>query len=58
VKPTLLEGVWIATSYIDGAYVPDDPARVDGGHINLPDGPGLGLDIDESRFGDPVASFT
>lgn len=58
VKPKLLEGVWIATSYIDGSYVPGDPVRVDGGHINLPDGPGLGLDIDESRFGDPVASFT
>ncbi len=57
VNPKLLEGVWIATSYIDGSYVPDDPVSVDRGHINLPVGPGLGLEIDESQFGHPVASF-
>jgi L-alanine-DL-glutamate epimerase-like enolase superfamily enzyme len=57
VNPKLLEGVWTATSYIDGSYVPDDPVSVDNGHINLPVGPGLGLEIDECQFGDPVASF-
>lgn len=31
--------------------------RIEGGHIRLPEGPGLGVRPDESRFGAPVASF-
>ncbi|WP_369211869.1 mandelate racemase/muconate lactonizing enzyme family protein [Streptomyces flavofungini] len=57
VTPELLEGVWIAAPYIDGHYDPEDGIRVEGGHIERPRGPGLGVVPDESLFGAPVASF-
>lgn len=57
VNPRLLEGVWLAQPYIDGHYDSGDGIRIEGGHIALPDGPGLGLNIDADQFGAPVASF-
>lgn len=57
VRPDLLEGVWIAAPYIDGHYDAENGIRLDGGHIALPQGPGLGITPDESLFGAPVASF-
>ena len=58
VNPKLNEGVWTATPYIDGHYDRNGGIRVVDGHIQLPEGPGLGLDIDESLFGAPVAVFS
>jgi L-alanine-DL-glutamate epimerase-like enolase superfamily enzyme len=49
--------VWLAQPYIDGHYDPDGGVRIKGGHIKLPNGPGLGVVPDETIFGDPVASF-
>ena len=57
VHPRLNEGVWLAQPYIDGHYDPDGGVSIKGGHINLPNGPGLGVVPDETIFGDPVASF-
>ncbi|MCP5072986.1 MAG: mandelate racemase, partial [Rhodobacteraceae bacterium] len=57
VEPRLLEGVWLATPYIEGSYDPDNPVQVVDGHVNLPTGPGLGIIPEESQFGAPLASF-
>ena len=57
VAPRLMEGVWIAAPYIDGHYDSGGGIRIEGGHIRLPDGPGLGITPDEGRFGAPVASY-
>jgi L-alanine-DL-glutamate epimerase-like enolase superfamily enzyme len=57
VQPRLLEGVWLAESYIDVHYDSDNPVRIKEGHIQLPTGPGLGVVPDEGVFGEPVASF-
>lgn len=57
VAPSLNEGVWLAAPYIDGNFDPENGLRIEGGHIALPPGPGLGIVPDESRFGNPVASF-
>ena len=57
VQPRLLEGVWIADSYMDVHYDSNNPVRIEGGHIKLPTGPGLGVVPDEGVFGEPVASF-
>ena len=57
VKPRLLEGVWLAQSYIDGHYDPDNGIAIEQGHIDLPEGPGLGIHPDEAQFGNPAASF-
>lgn len=58
VAPRLLEGVWLAAPYIDGNYDPENGIRIEGGHIRLPDGPGLGVAPDEAVLGRPVASFS
>lgn len=57
VEPRLCEGAWIAAPYIDGHYDPDKGIAVEGGHISVPAGPGLGIDPNEAVFGSPVASF-
>ncbi|WP_264214066.1 mandelate racemase/muconate lactonizing enzyme family protein [Leisingera thetidis] len=57
VKPGLLEGVWLAAPYIEGNYDAENGIRIEGGHINVPQGPGLGIIPDESLFGAPAASF-
>ncbi|MEO0567736.1 MAG: mandelate racemase/muconate lactonizing enzyme family protein [Pseudomonadota bacterium] len=51
-----LEGVWLAQPYIEGHYDAKG-VKIEGGHIAVPEGPGLGLRIDRERFGAPVASF-
>lgn len=56
LAPDRLEGVWLAQPYIEGHYASSGIAIRDG-HIDLPHGPGLGLDIDPDRFGAPFASF-
>lgn len=57
VEPRLLEGVWIAEPYIAGHYDARKGIRVEGGHIRVPQGPGLGVTPDGDVFGAPVASF-
>lgn len=57
VNPRLLEGVWIAAPYIDGHYDDKNGVKIEGGHIALPQGHGLGIIPDEARFGSPIASF-
>ena len=57
VRPDLMEGVWIAAPYIDGHYDPSGGVRVEGGHIRLPEGPGLGITPDLAAFGAPLASW-
>lgn len=57
VAPDRLEGVWIAGPYIDGHYDPENGVKVDGGHISVPQRPGLGVMPEETAFGAPIASF-
>ena len=57
VQPRLLEGVWLADSHMDVHYDSANPVRIEGGHIQVPTGAGLGVVPDEGVFGDPVASF-
>lgn len=57
VQPRLNEGVWLAQPYIEGNFDPENGVNIEGGHIKLPSGPGLGVVPDESLFGTPVASF-
>ena len=57
IQPRLLEGVWLAQPYIEGHYDTKNGVKVKDGHIDLPDGPGLGIVPDEDQFGAPVASF-
>jgi len=57
VRPHLCEGVWIAQPYIEGHFDAANGVIIDGGHIKLPEGPGLGVLPDESLFGAPIASF-
>ncbi len=58
VTPERLEGVWIAQPYIEDHYDANGGIRIRDGHIDVPGGPGLGLDIDPAQFGDPVASWS
>ncbi|MBP1884462.1 mandelate racemase/muconate lactonizing enzyme family protein [Sinorhizobium mexicanum] len=57
IAPKLCEGVWIAAPYIEGNYDSKNGIRIEGGHIALPKGPGLGVTPDAGIFGNPVASF-
>ncbi|GAB2678980.1 enolase C-terminal domain-like protein [Saccharopolyspora gloriosae] len=57
VRPELNEGVWIAAPYIAEHYDPRAGIRIEGGHITMPTGPGLGVTPDATLFGDPIASF-
>ncbi|MEM6578156.1 MAG: mandelate racemase/muconate lactonizing enzyme family protein [Pseudomonadota bacterium] len=56
VAPDRLDGVWLAQPYIAGHY-DRSGVVIREGHIDLPQGPGLGLEIDPDQFGPPVASF-
>ncbi len=57
VDPRLMEGVWLATPYIEGSYDSENAVQVVDGHVHLPRGPGLGVVPDPAQFGAPVASF-
>ncbi len=57
ITPRLNEGVWLAQPYIEGHYDGKNSVKIDGGHIALPVGPGLGVAPDEEKFGAPVAFF-
>jgi L-alanine-DL-glutamate epimerase-like enolase superfamily enzyme len=57
VDPRQMEGVWLAAPYIEGNYDPVNGIEIEGGHIAVPQGPGLGINVDAEQFGAPVASF-
>lgn len=57
VDPRLSEGVWIAEPYIERHYDAQNGIRISGGHIDLPQGPGLGVVPDEGLFGAALASY-
>lgn len=57
VQPHLNEGVWVAAPYIARPYDDANGIRITGGHIDLPQGPGLGIIPDEGRFGAAVAQY-
>lgn len=57
VSPRLMEGVWLASPYVEGTYDSKNGIAIEGGHIKLPTGPGLGVVPDDGIFGAPVASF-
>lgn len=57
VEPRLLEAVWTAGNYIEEHYDPENGIAVDGGHFDLPAGPGLGVNPAEDRIGQRVASY-
>ena len=57
VEPRLLEAVWTAGTYIKDNYDPENGINVDGGYFDLPSGPGLGINPDESLFEGPIHSF-
>lgn len=57
VRPSLMEGAWLAAPYIEGHYDAENGIRIEGGHIVRPTGPGLGVVPDETLLGAPVASF-
>ena len=58
VKPHLLEAVWTSSNYIEDNYDPENGINIDSGYYNLPSGPGLGINPDESRIGELVASYS
>jgi L-alanine-DL-glutamate epimerase-like enolase superfamily enzyme len=57
VEPRLLDGVWLAAPVIAEHYDAANGVSIEGGHIRVPTGPGLGVVPDEGQFGPPLASF-
>jgi L-alanine-DL-glutamate epimerase-like enolase superfamily enzyme len=57
VSPSLLEGVWIAAPYIDGHYDTERGITIREGFIDVPQGAGLGIEIDPATFGAPDAVY-
>lgn len=57
MRDELCEGVWLAAPYIEGHYDPQNGISIYGGHVNRPQGPGLGVIPDPDLFGGAVASF-
>lgn len=57
VQPRLLAGVWVATGYQMAGYgAAGAGVQVRDGHLDLPDGPGLGITPDPDCFGAPIFS--
>lgn len=58
VRPNLFEGCsWVNEISAQSHYDPTNALSIRDGHVSLPQGPGLGLNIDESGFGEPIAEF-
>ena len=58
VDPSNFEGTWIAEPYVDHHYDEEHGIRLDGGWIEVPPGPGLGITPDESLWGDPAMAWS
>ena len=54
VPPKLFRGTWIAQPFIGSHYDPSGGIAVKNGAIELPNGPGLGVNPDPTLFGNPV----
>ena len=52
-KPEFLFTSTDFNSYVDVRVAEDAPLRK-GGHLDVPSGPGLGINVDEKRLGDPI----
>lgn len=57
VLPKLMEGAWLAAPYVEGHYDGENGISIEGGHIAVPKGPGLGIEPDEAVFGQAIASI-
>ena len=58
LDPHFSRGAWLAHPYHQVHYDEINGPRIENGHVTLPaGGPGLGLVIDEGRFGSPVARY-
>lgn len=57
VDPVRMEGAWIAAPYIAKGYDAENGICITGGHIDVPQGPGLGITPDEGAFAAALASF-
>lgn len=54
VAPELFRSTWLAAPYIERHYDPDGGIDIRNGWIDVPQGPGLGVNPDEAMFGDPI----
>ena len=57
VNPKIHEGTWLAQPYIEGHYDSVGGVTIEGGHIALPVGPGLGITPDPAVFTREVGTF-
>lgn len=58
VPPSIFEGTWIGEPYTASAYATTTPTISNqNGTITIPDGPGLGVEIDLDSWPDPVAVY-
>lgn len=51
-----MEGVWLAAPCVEGHHDPKNGIAIVGGHIKLPEGPGLGVIPEDGIFGQPILS--
>ena len=52
VNPKIHEGTWLAQPYIEGHYNPGAGVTIEGGHIALSVGPGVGAtECDKTQTG-------
>lgn len=58
LDPRLSRGAWIPEPYVAGHYDDINGPRIEGGRIAVPTGPGLGLDISGSMFGEPAGAWS
>lgn len=58
VIPRLFEGTWLAQPYIEGHYDTGSGVSIRNGHIDLPEGHGLGINPDPDLFSDEVCNFS
>ena len=57
VNPKNYEGTWLAQPYIEGHYDTHHPVAIQDGHIQIPNGPGLGVSPEPAGFSREVARF-
>ena len=56
VSPKFLEAAWLATPYQHDGYAPDPLITIENGYVEVPQGPGLGVNPDPAQFGAPILS--
>ncbi|OED38920.1 hypothetical protein AB833_17990 [Chromatiales bacterium (ex Bugula neritina AB1)] len=58
LQPQLSRGAWLAHPYHQTHYDEHNGPRIENGYVTLPQGgPGLGLVIEEGRFGEPLTIY-